>query len=135
MTSPRETLRKLLVAKAHELFSDYGVACESVGSVVDTTNRELCGILGFSSNHLCGAVVVCATPDAVASSNPVGDGATRNWVAELTNQLVGRFKNDLLRTGVELVMSIPVVLTGSQVTPLHQVVSPPMLLAVGSGFL
>jgi hypothetical protein len=134
MTSPREALRRILVTKAQELFSDYGVTCEAVGSVVEST-REMCGILGFASTHLSGAVVVCATPDAIASSNPLGDGATRGWVAELTNQLVGRFKNELLRTGVELVMSIPVVLTGGQVAPLHQVVSQPTRLAVGSGFL
>lgn len=134
MTSPRETLRQILVAKAHELFVDYGVACEGVGSVEGGT-RELCGILGFTSNHLSGAVVVCATPDAIASSNPIGDGATRSWVAELTNQLVGRFKNELLGMGVELVMSIPVVLTASQVMPLHHLVSPPARLAVGSGFV
>ena len=134
MTSPRETLRRILVTKAHELFVDYGVDCEAVGSVTDAT-RELCGILGFTSNQLSGAVVLCATPDAIASSNPIGDGATRSWVAELTNQLVGRFKNELLGMGVELVMSIPVVLTASQVMPLHHLVLPPTRLAVGSGFL
>ena len=122
------------MTKAHELFSDYGVTCEAVVSAVDST-REMCGILGFASTHLSGAVVVCATPDAIASSNPLNDGATRGWVAELTNQLVGRFKNELLGMGVELVMSIPVVLTASQVTPLHHLVSPPARLAVGSGFL
>src|SRR5262245_28335094 len=116
MTSPRETLRTVLLTKAHELFVDYGVACETVSSVADAT-RELCGILGFTSPQLSGAIVVCATPDAISSSNPIGDGATRSWVAELTNQLVGRFKNELLSMGVEIVMSIPVVLTASQVMP------------------
>ena len=134
MTSPRETLRRILVAKAYELFADYGVACEEVGSVVDAA-RELCGILGFTSKHLSGAVMVCATPDAIASSNPIADGATRSWVAELTNQLVGRFKNELLGNGLELVMTIPIVLTANQVMPLHQLASPPARLAVGSGFL
>ena len=134
MTSPRETLRTVLVAKAHDLFFDYGVPCETVSSVGDAS-RELCAILGFTNPQLSGAVVVCATPDAISSSNPIGDGATRSWVAELTNQLVGRFKNELLGMGIEIVMSIPVVLTASQLTPLHHLASPPARLAVGSGFL
>ena len=134
MKSVREALREILAAKAHELFADYGVSCE----VVDTpyaTDRELCGILGFTGDHVCGSVVLSATPDAISSSNPICDGATRGWVAELTNQLVGRFKNALLRSGVELVMSIPVVLTGTQLLPMPQAVIAPTRLAVGAGFL
>jgi hypothetical protein len=134
MTSSREVLRRILVSKAYELFADYGVACEMVDPVIEN-GREMCGILGFTGNHLCGSVVVCATADAVASSNPIGDGATRIWVADLTSQLVGRLKNELLRSGIELVMSIPVVLTASQVTPLPQAVSQVTRLAVGSGVL
>jgi hypothetical protein len=124
----------MLASKAHELFADYGVACETVAAIPDSP-RELCGILGFTGGQVCGSVVVSATPEAIASSNPIGDGATRSWVAELTNQIVGRFKNTLLRCGVDLVMSIPVVLTASQLTPLPQAVVAPTRFAVGTGFL
>ena len=134
MTSVREALRAILATKAHELFADYGVSCESVAAPYPA-DRELCGILGFTGDHVCGSVVLSATPDAISSSNPIGDGATRGWVSELTNQLVGRFKNTLLRSGVELVMSIPVVLTGTQLLPMPQAAIAPTRLAVGSGFL
>jgi chemotaxis protein CheX len=133
-SSARETLRQILATKAHELFADYGVSCETLDAPVDS-GRELCGILGFTSDHVCGSVVLSATADAISSSNPIGDGATRGWVSELTNQLVGRFKNALLRCGVELVMSIPVVLTATQLTPMPQAALAPTRLAVGSGFL
>jgi chemotaxis protein CheX len=134
VTSVREVLREILATKAHELFADYGVSCETMDAPY-AADRELCGILGFTSDHVCGSVVLSATADAIASSNPIGDGPTRGWVSELTNQLVGRFKNTLLRCGVELVMSIPVVLTGTQLVPMPQAVLAPTRLSVGSGSL
>jgi hypothetical protein len=134
MTAVQERIRKILGDKVYELFVDYGVACETLAAVPDSA-RELCGILGFTGDHLCGSVVVSATVEAIASSNPIGDGPTRGWVAELTNQIVGRFKNTLLRCGVEVVMSIPVVLTASHLTPMPQAPLAPLYLAVGTGFL
>jgi CheY-specific phosphatase CheX len=134
MTPLREALRGMLASKAHELFADYGVTCDAMDAPAEGA-RELCGILGFTGDHVCGSVVLSATPDAIASSNPIGDGATRGWVSELTNQLVGRFKNALLRCGVELVMSIPVVLTATQLMPMPNATLAPIRLAVGSGFI
>jgi hypothetical protein len=134
MTAVQERIREILGNKAHELFADYGVPCETVDAIPEST-RELCGILGFTGDHVCGSVVLSATTDAIASSNPIGDGVTRGWVAELTNQIVGRLKNTLLRCGVEVVMSIPVVLTASHLAPLPQAPLPPLRLAVGAGFI
>jgi CheY-specific phosphatase CheX len=134
VTRVRNALRDILAAKAHELFVDYGVRCEAVTAPY-VADRELCGILGFTGDQLCGSVVLSATPDAISSSNPIGDGPTRGWVAELTNQLVGRFKNSLLRSGVEVMMSIPVVLTAAHLMPMPQAALAPARFAVGSGFL
>lgn len=134
MTSFSETLRALLAGKAIELFADYGIACQITDAVPEGA-RQLCGILGFTGDQLCGSVVISATSEAVAGSNPIGDGATRAWVAELTNQLVGRFKNALFRGGIEVAMAIPVVLTASQLTPLPQSEAAPTLFSVAGGHL
>jgi hypothetical protein len=134
MTPLHDTLRSLLTSKAYELFADYEVMC-SVDGLPPDDRRMLCGILGFTGDRLCGSVIISATEDAIACSNPIGDGATRGWVAELTNQLVGRFKNALFRGGVDVAMSIPVVLTATQLTPLPQTQLEPTRLAVGTGFL
>lgn len=134
MNSLHETLRDTLACKARELFADYGVAC-STESTHAESGRLLCGILGFTGDQLCGSVVISATQEAIAESNPIRDGATRGWVAELTNQLVGRFKNALLRVGVEVAMSVPVVLTAAQLTPLPQTANDPIRLDVGTGFV
>jgi hypothetical protein len=132
MTSLHEDLRQLLCSKALELFADYGVAC-AVDASPPHALRRLCGILGFTGERLCGSVIISATEDAVAASNPIGDGATRGWAAELTNQLVGRFKNALFRGGIEVAMSIPVVLTAAQLVPLGVSAPAPMQLTVGPG--
>jgi hypothetical protein len=134
MTPLHSNLREILAGKAQELFVDYGVTC-GPGAEPTETGSLLCGILGFTGDRLCGSVVISATHAAIAESNPIHDGATRAWVAELTNQVVGRFKNALLRCGVEVAMSIPVVLTAAQLTPLPQTNVDPIRLAVGSGFV
>ncbi len=132
MTSLQSTLREILAGKASELFTDYGATC-SLTSELPQPSRQLCGILGFTGDHLCGSVVLSATPEAISCSNPIGDGATRGWIAELTNQLVGRFKNALFRGGIEVAMSIPVVLTATQLTPLPHTQANPIVLLVGGG--
>lgn len=132
MTNLQETLREILASKAHELFTDYGVPPAPLAERPEPA-RQLCGILGFTGDRLCGSIVLSATHEAVACSNPIGDGATRGWVAELTNQLVGRFKNSLFRGGIEVAMSIPVVLTATQLTPLPQTKADPLCFAVGDG--
>jgi CheY-specific phosphatase CheX len=134
MSPLQESLRTILTTKMSELFSDYGVACQ-ITELPEEPSPRLCGILGFTGDRLCGLVVLSATHEAIVCSNPVGDGATRSWVAELTNQLLGRFKNALLRSGVEIALSIPVVLTATQLTPLPQTQVGPVHLAVGPGFV
>jgi CheY-specific phosphatase CheX len=126
------TLREILALKAQELFNDYGVSCLAP-ALQREPERLLCGILGFTGDRLCGSVVVSASETAIAQSNPIKDGAPRAWVAELTNQLVGRFKNALLRHGVDTALSIPVVLTAAQVTPLPQTQADPLRFDVGGG--
>lgn len=133
MTSLHENLRAILASKAEGLFNDYGATCSTTDEDAGSGSL-LCGILGFTGDRLCGSVVISATHQAIADSNPIKDGATRAWVAELTNQVVGRFKNELLRCGVEVAMSIPVVLTAAQLTPLPQTNADPIKLVVGGGF-
>jgi hypothetical protein len=129
-----EELREILSGKATELFADDGVVCTADASPPED-RRYLCGILGFTGDRLCGAVMISATQDAIAASNPIGDGATRAWVAELTNQLVGRFKNALFRGGIEVAMSVPVVLTAIRLSPMAQTALEVTQLAAGPGFV
>jgi CheY-specific phosphatase CheX len=131
MSQVEHDLCELLATKATELFSAYDVTCSK--SEAPISDEQLCGILGFTGDQMCGSVVITATADAITCSNPIGDGVTRSWIAELTNQLVGRFKNELLRHAVDITMSVPVVLTATRLVPLPHRAIRPIQLAVGSG--
>jgi hypothetical protein len=130
MSNVEQDLRELLAAKAHELFAAYGVPCKTSESV-RPEDIQLCGVLGFSGEHLCGTVVIGASAEALAASNPVAPEPSRSWSAELANQLVGRFRNALLRRGVDVSVSVPVVLRAQLVPGAERIA--PIHLVVGLG--
>lgn len=128
-----ELLCERLTEKARELFSAYGVTCTEATDATD--EDQLCAVLGFTGDTLRGSVVVVATANALTASNPIAGGSPSAWVSELTNQLVGRFKNDLLRYGVDVMMSIPVVLTAKRIVAVSGHEIRPIQLGVGAGTL
>jgi len=117
--------------RPYELFVDSGGTCTERESSNDGS-PPLCGILGFISDRSCGSVVSAATQDVIASCDAIDDAATRGWVAELTNELVGRFKSSLFRHGAVVAMSIPVVLTATQLMPLPRTQIQPIRLVIGN---
>lgn len=136
MSELRAAVREMLEAKSHELFAHYRVSCAVVDEVPSEAHeRQLVGVLGFSGGHVTGSVLVAATLTAVAASNPTGEGATRDWAAELTNQLVGRLKNAMLLRGVDVAMSVPVVLGSTRVLSMLSREIAPIHLAVADGFV
>jgi len=48
-----------------------------------------------------------------------GEATMRDWLAELTNQLLGRVKNRLLALGTVIHCSTPVVLGGERIAPIQ----------------
>jgi hypothetical protein len=126
-----DRLRELLERKAHDLLTAYGVAC-APGPPMGL-EEQICAVLGFTGDHLRGSVLVVGTVSAIAASNPSPDSGPGAWAGELANQLVGRFKNDLLRYGIDVTMSIPVVLTATRIQPLSRRAREPIELAVGPG--
>lgn len=133
MSSIHDALcRSLLTVSAHELFAAYNVpSADAEIATADATG--LCGVLGFTGGTLSGSVVITATDAALAASNPLGDGPTRDWISELTNQVVGRFKNALLRRGVDVGMSVPVVLRAVRLVPVPNRAILPVAIEVGGG--
>ncbi len=79
-------------------------------------------VIGFSGDTMKGALGVTAPPHAVRATHPlaVGDEPLTNdqiydWLAELSNQLLGRIKGELMSYGVTLWLASPVVLRGVSV--------------------
>lgn len=111
-----DDLREILLETTGELFAAYGVMAEVAGEAA-IDDHTVCGILGFTGDAICGAIVIAASREAVAACTPVEGGPVTQWLAELTNQVVGRFKNALVRRGADIWMSLPVVLSATRLTP------------------
>ena len=69
------------------------------------------GVVRFTAPGLNGTATLGASTGTLRRSNPRGT-SDRDWIAELANQFVGRFKLKLLRAGFELWTMTPVAITG-----------------------
>jgi CheY-specific phosphatase CheX len=68
-------------------------------------------------------------------SNPTSRSQTtqRDWVGELSNQLLGRIKIELLKRGVEIYLNLPAVLLGQHLAPLPRAQLKPLKFALANG--
>jgi hypothetical protein len=134
MPSPIAKLEEVVDSACEQLFHAYGLT-----AVRDTTHEPvslaLCGIIGVFSESVCGSVILATTHDALTASSPMGASFRRDWIAELTNQLLGRVKNLLLRRGLVCHLSTPVVLRGERIAllPHGDEDTPPLRYRVGGG--
>ncbi|MBN2192989.1 MAG: chemotaxis protein CheX [Polyangiaceae bacterium] len=126
-------MRAMAATACEELFAAYGVSLR----VSSDSNRPfdqivLCGVLGFTGSQLRGSVLLAGTEGPFAVSRPA-QGQVRDWVGELTNQLVGRLKNRLRERGAEIAPSTPVVLQGEHIAPLPRHLLIPLMFDCDQG--
>ena len=115
------------------LFEAYGVNLSRIAASNAPHTRALfSGIVGFSGPGIRGTCILAATEKPISQSNPIG-GSLREWIAELSNQLVGRIKNKLLARGAEVYVTTPVVLKGEHLAPLPRFELEPMLFLTDGG--
>lgn len=134
MIAPDQLMRDLLTAAAIELLASYG----RTGTIVDrprATDDQLVGVLGFTGDQLAGSVTIIGDARTFGSCNPVEHGSVPAWVGELTNQIVGRFKNDLLMRSVDVSISIPCVLRAFRLVPLPRFAIEPIYIQLDGGQL
>ena len=94
-----QEIRKLAAESGVELFRAYGVELEDApDGWIETDALLLSGVMGFVEEHLSGTCVLAAPRDALMATAPAG-ARPRDWVGELTNQLVGRLKAKLMAQG------------------------------------
>ena len=99
---------------AVELFAAYRVTIAPVtGPEVQLPIPDLSalGIVRFTAAGLLGSTVLGLSTGTLRRSNMRGT-SDRDWVAELANQHIGRFKLTLLRMGFELWSMTPVTVSG-----------------------
>ncbi|MEE9386605.1 MAG: chemotaxis protein CheX [Nannocystaceae bacterium] len=121
-------LGEMLLAAAPALFEGHGVALDfgAQRPVLDPVAHEgYAGILGFGGTGIKGSVAIYLDDPTVRKSYPSAGSLAgtdedilylRDWTAELTNQLMGRLKNKLLRSGVDVMLGIPTAVSGVSFT-------------------
>jgi len=134
---PASDVPKLVERLANDactsLFEAYGVKLSRITAGDAPHTRALfSGIVGFSGPGIRGTCILGATEKPISQSNPIG-GSLREWIAELSNQLVGRIKNKLLEEGAEVYVTTPVVLKGEHLAPLPRFELEPMLFVTDGG--
>jgi CheY-specific phosphatase CheX len=126
----RRQIEAVVSACCVELFSHYGVSVEPTDDAAQA-NLVFCAAIGFTGKHLRGSLLLAASPEPLELA---GDDSRRlrDWLAELTNQMIGRVKSRLIACGTSIYYSTPIVLRGEHLAPLaDQPV--PLLFAVNRG--
>ena len=113
---------ELLTEVTKELFETYEHAVERV----DTSDAEAAGkdltlgaAIGFTGEYVRGVLVIALDEEMARCLNPVSKTNPHtdyDWIGELANQLLGRLKNKLLSYSIEVALSTPVVVHGSQLS-------------------
>lgn len=116
MSAVRELMRELTKNCSVELFETYGVSLEFCPDHLDPA-IELAGIIGFTRDHMRGAMIVGTTSSVLEKSQAATrNSSRRDWSAELANQLLGRVKNRMVARGVDLQMTTPLAVRGQALT-------------------
>lgn len=128
-------LERCVIESCISLFSDYTLPLELVQPAEDAFHAPLlfCGVVGFSGEHMRGTLLLATSSEPLGRTSPATDASLREWIAELSNQLLGRIKNRLLPCGVVLFLSTPVVLRGEHIAPFSGSELKPLLFACPGG--
>ena len=116
-----ETIKSVFIETTIQLFDyysvplTYGDACNPGDNILDA-GLAMAGIIGFTSDMMRGSIVLAL------GEKPLRDSASENihhrdWIQELSNQLLGRIKNKLLNYGLDLQMTTPLSLRGMHLVP------------------
>ena len=123
-----------------ELFARYGLKVRLAGDEEDPVSPDflICSVIGFTGRDLRGTLILALTEDLSGLSNPVAGPtanriAQRDWVGELSNQLLGRIKLDLLRWGLEISLNLPALLLGHHLAPLPRTQLKPLKFTLSKG--
>jgi hypothetical protein len=113
-----QTMQAMAAAACVELLQAYGVtATAAADGWVHTDELLYSGVMGFVGSDVRGTCLLAA-PAAVVLATAPPNARPRDWVGELANQLVGRFKAKLMARGATIALTTPIVLSGMRLSPL-----------------
>lgn len=112
-----QTIDNLLFTATQGLFKAYGQPLTELSAPFGPVSAPLCAVIGFQGEALAGTLMIAADREPIQATRPAAS-TDRDWIAELANQLLGRFKNRLLAYGMEVHSTTPIVIRGERITPL-----------------
>jgi hypothetical protein len=118
------------------LWQDYGVTLTPTALDVSATAEEalLFGVIGFVGDSLRATCLLGAHERLIQASGRTSN-QPRDWIAELSNQLVGRVKMRLLGSGISVKLTTPLALSGVRLKPLPRIAQAPVTFDSGSGIV
>ncbi len=118
----KSNLDRLVADNCLKLFADYrlDMCAGATSELMVDRPFLLCGVIGFTSKHMRGALVLASTNEPLEQTSPDESTSHRDWICELANQLLGRVKNQLLSRKVEVYASTPIALRGEHLSPVLQ---------------
>jgi len=118
------------------MFADFGVELYPAESPPETANHTplYVGIIGFTGDGVRGTLVLGASQGPLdQSSRARFEGHEREWIAELTNQLLGRIKTQFLTRGLTIFLALPVVLRVKHIAPVLRPARDPLAFEAAGG--
>jgi CheY-specific phosphatase CheX len=130
-----EVIDQVVTSSCTSLFVDYALALEQIDpkKLTGRMNMTFCGVIGFTGDQLRGTLVLATSDEALGRTLPSSGSSMREWIAELSNQLLGRIKNKLVAHNVMLHMSTPLVLRGELISPVSKTPLAPYTFACDAG--
>jgi hypothetical protein len=127
-TAAHQTLKELYVQACGDLLSAYGLQVNAERFATGTPPRMKSGyvsILNAGGPGIQLLSMLAIDQNLVVVTHPAGRANIpqvdlEDWCRELNNQLVGRMKNKLLGFGHVIEVGLPVLITGTDVSPVPQ---------------
>ena len=138
MRNPNNTkLDDLVFDCATQLFAAYDLQAEPrLPDRFPALERlAFCAVMGFGGKEMRGALVLASTREPLERSNPGALDSQRDWICELSNQLMGRVKNQLLPLGVEVLLATPAGLSGNNLSPTPGKLQAAQVFEAAGGYL
>jgi hypothetical protein len=112
------------------LWQDYGVTLtpSTFDDGAGTDEPVLFGVIGFVGDDVRATCLLGAQQRLIKASGRLGN-QPRDWIAELSNQLLGRMKMRLLGCGVSVKLTTPLALSGVRLKPLPRLAGAPLAFA------
>lgn len=128
---PVLVMEEVVTACTRAFFEEYGLVITRADCAVDS--YEYFAVIGFSADGLRGSLGVGVAPrlldhmlkETTAGKAKLASFLADDCLAEASNQILGRVKNQLISYGADMSIAVPMVLRGMHVrlvaSPAHEI--------------